>query len=161
MTPVWYAVPPRNRKVPTPGITTWIRVGAQPVVSLYRTLKRMVVDGDPEPGDALPLVSVGVACEEPLQLAASADPVQLGMRIKPAAATIAMTKARDALRLTGGLPKHRVGAPRIPIWNLKVEAGFAGVVGHIDASDQYLRPTTRWSCRLVQLGRRGMYWETR
>jgi hypothetical protein len=90
-------------------------VGAQPVTSLYRTLKRMVVVGYPVPGDARPLVNVGVACEEPLQLAASTDAVRTGMRIKPAAATIAMTKARDALRLTDGLSKLCVGTPWIPI----------------------------------------------
>jgi hypothetical protein len=102
-----------------------MRVGAQPVGSLYRTLKWIVVDGDPEPGIAFPLVSDGVPCEPPLQLAASTDPVRVGMRNKPAAATIAMTAARDA----------RVGALRILTCDLKVEAGFVRVVGHIDAAD--------------------------
>jgi hypothetical protein len=102
-----------------------MRVGAQPVGSLYRTLNRMVVVGDPEPGDAFPLLSDGIPCEPPLQLAASTDPVRAGMRNKPAAATIAMTATSDV----------RFGALGILTCDLKVEAGFVRVVGHIDTDD--------------------------
>ena len=106
----------------------------------------MVVVGLPEPGDALPVVSDGALWLAPLQLAASTDGDRAGTRSRLRAATIAIATAVNC-----------VGAFRIPIDKLKVEAAFTRVVGHIDAIDRYFRTTTPWSSRPVQLLRRGMY----
>jgi hypothetical protein len=55
---------------PSPSTTSWSRVGAQPTESVYLTLNVILVDGVPEPGVAPPLVSPGIGCDAPLQLAA-------------------------------------------------------------------------------------------
>jgi hypothetical protein len=87
VTPVLYVVPaPAIAKRPRPATTTSTLDGLQPPLSAKRTEKVMFVDGVPEPGDALPAVSVGVVA--PLQTPARAELEVVGsMRTTRAAAT--------------------------------------------------------------------------
>ena len=72
-------------------MTTSTFDGAQPLVSLNRTENLIVVAGEPEPGDAVPPLSVGFVA--PLQFAARAVVEIAGsMRTTMATAT-AMTVA--------------------------------------------------------------------
>ncbi|HEX7171497.1 MAG TPA: hypothetical protein VF365_02695 [Candidatus Limnocylindria bacterium] len=69
MVPLAEVVPAARGKVPTPEIVTVMLVGSQSALSTYRTLNRILVDGEPLPGDALPRISV-ISWDLPLQLAA-------------------------------------------------------------------------------------------
>jgi hypothetical protein len=67
-------------------MTTSTLDGAQPLVSLNLTENLIVVAGEPEPGDAVPLLSAGFVA--PLQLAARAEVEVVGsMRTTMATAT--------------------------------------------------------------------------
>jgi hypothetical protein len=79
VTPVSKLVPPPVIAYrPSPTMTTSTDDGAQPSLSLYRTEKEMVVEGEPEPGEAAPAVSTGASCLALLQLAATARPAVAG-----------------------------------------------------------------------------------
>ena len=67
--------------------------GAHPTASTYRTEKVIDVVGDPDPGEARPLESVGAGCDAPLQLAASTRCACAGARKDSAASTAANANA--------------------------------------------------------------------
>ena len=67
--------------------------GAHPKASAYRTEKVILVVGDPDPGEARPLESVGAECDAPLQLAASTRSTRAGARTDSAASAAATVNA--------------------------------------------------------------------
>jgi hypothetical protein len=96
VTPAWNVVPaPVIAKRPSPAITTSTFDGLQPPLSVNRTEKVTVVEGEPEPGDAFPAVSVGVV--DPLQLPARAAPEVVG-RTRTIMATAMASRTELAVR---------------------------------------------------------------
>jgi hypothetical protein len=73
---------------PTPAIIRMTEEGSQPAESAYRTENAKVVLGEPDPGVAVPAVSVVWRFDAPVQLAASA-----GSALRPSPKT-ARTIAR-------------------------------------------------------------------
>jgi hypothetical protein len=86
---------------PMPAMITSTLEGAHPRASLYRTEKVIAVVGDPDPGDARPLESVGAGCDAPLQLAASTRSARAGVRTDAAASANANVNARACVLRCG------------------------------------------------------------
>jgi hypothetical protein len=84
-------------------MTTSTVDGLQLVASTYLTEKVIVVEGEPDPGDAVPELSTGAGCDAPLQLAARATSAATGDN----SATIALETARMVTAATRRFGRRR------------------------------------------------------